>query len=196
MAAGDKSRERILETAEQLLRKFGPEKLRIVDVASALEMSHGNIYRYFANRQALLDAIAERWLRKVSTPLRAILASKQPAVSRLDQWLITLVRLKHRRVKDDPELFQTYHRIAEASRDVVSRHVSELTDQLFEIIQSGAEAREWSVKNYRAAAELVLRSTASFHHPLLVHEYDQRTAERKTRETVKVLVAGFKSGAI
>lgn len=196
MAAGEKSRERILETAEELLRKFGPGKLRIVDVASALEMSHGNIYRYFTNREAVLDAIAERWLQKVSNPLRGILTGKQSAARRLDLWLTTLVRLKHRKVKDDPELFQTYHAIAEASRDVVSRHISELTDQLSEIIRSGSEAGEWSVKNSRAAAELVLRSTAFFHHPLLVHGYEQRIAERKARETLKVLVAGFKAGAI
>lgn len=194
--AGDRSRERILEAAEELIRRFGPSKVRIVDVAGALEMSHGNVYRYFTNKEAVLDAVAERWLKEVSSPLRAILAGKQSAAWRLEQWLITLVRLKHRKAKEDPELFQTYHGIAEASHNVVSEHLSDLTAQLAEIIRSGSEAGQWSVKDCRAAAELVLRSTAFFHHPLLVREYEQRTAERMARQTLKVLVAGFKAGAI
>jgi len=62
--------ERILETAEDVLRRFGPAKATVVDVARALDVSHGSVYRHFASKAALRDAVAERWLARISDPLR------------------------------------------------------------------------------------------------------------------------------
>ena len=52
--------ERILETAEDVLRRSGPAKATVVDVARALEVSHGSVYRHFPSKAALRDAVAER----------------------------------------------------------------------------------------------------------------------------------------
>ena len=48
---------RILDAAEEMLRRHGVQKTNVVDVARALGMSHGNIYRHFPSKQALLDAV-------------------------------------------------------------------------------------------------------------------------------------------
>ena len=69
---GSETRERILVAAEDLLRKHGIAKTSVVDVARALEMSHANVYRHFASKSELQDAVAERWLHKVMAPLRVI----------------------------------------------------------------------------------------------------------------------------
>src|ERR1700753_2191056 len=66
------ARDRILNAAEDLLRRHGPAKTTVVDVARALEMSHANVYRHFASKQALQDAVAEDWLKRVSAPLQTI----------------------------------------------------------------------------------------------------------------------------
>ena len=39
--------ERILDAAEEVLRRFGPTKTTVVDVARALGVSHGSVYRHF-----------------------------------------------------------------------------------------------------------------------------------------------------
>ncbi|MBW7457433.1 TetR/AcrR family transcriptional regulator, partial [Paenibacillus sepulcri] len=41
------TKETILDAAEQVLRRFGPDKTSVVDVARALQVSHGTIYRHF-----------------------------------------------------------------------------------------------------------------------------------------------------
>ena len=60
------TQERILETAEDVLRRFGPAKATVVDVARALDVSHGSVYRHFLSKAALRDAVAERWLARIS----------------------------------------------------------------------------------------------------------------------------------
>ncbi len=61
--------EQILDAAEDVLRRFGPEKANVVDVARALGVSHGSVYRHFSSKAALRDAVTERWLARVSDPL-------------------------------------------------------------------------------------------------------------------------------
>ncbi len=47
-------KERILQTTEKLLRRFGASKLSVVDVAREIGMSHGNVYRFFDSKSVLL----------------------------------------------------------------------------------------------------------------------------------------------
>ena len=59
------TRERILEAAEDVLRRFGPSKATVVDVARALGVSHGSVYRYFASKAELRDAVTQIWLSRI-----------------------------------------------------------------------------------------------------------------------------------
>ena len=71
--------ETILDTAEDVLRRFGPAKATVVDVARALDVSHGSVYRHFPSKAALRDAVTERWLARVSEPLEAIVTRRGKA---------------------------------------------------------------------------------------------------------------------
>ncbi|MEZ8387575.1 TetR/AcrR family transcriptional regulator, partial [Vibrio splendidus] len=51
------TKEKILDASEIVLRKFGPRKTTVVDVARALEVSHGTVYRHFATKAELHEAI-------------------------------------------------------------------------------------------------------------------------------------------
>ena len=80
-AARDRAADRraILDTAEEVLRRFGPAKATVVDVARALDVSHGSVYRHFPSKAALRDAVTERWLARVSEPLEVIVTRRGTA---------------------------------------------------------------------------------------------------------------------
>lgn len=196
MAVVDDNRERILAAAEQLLRRFGPEKFRIVDVAQALSMSHGNIYRYFSDKKAITDTIAQRWLGKITDSLQTVAARRIGAATRLEEWVLTLMKLKRQKAKADPEMFRTYCAIAEASREVVAEHIQHLVAQLAEIIRSGTETSEWNVRSPARAAEIILNATIIFHHPAFVARPGSQPTEASARDTLKLLVAGLRSGVL
>jgi AcrR family transcriptional regulator len=56
--------DRILDTAEEVLRRYGPAKATVIDVARALGVSHGNVYRFFPSKVALRDAVASPRLHR------------------------------------------------------------------------------------------------------------------------------------
>jgi AcrR family transcriptional regulator len=68
-------RAALLDQAEQTLREQGLEGLALRDLARQLGVSHGAPRRHFADRQALLDALAESGFARLGTELRAAAAS-------------------------------------------------------------------------------------------------------------------------
>lgn len=58
-------RDEILDAAERLYDALGFEKVTVTDVARALGMSPANLYRSFANRQAIDEAVTSRALTSV-----------------------------------------------------------------------------------------------------------------------------------
>ncbi len=157
--------ERVLEAAEDVLRRYGPAKATVVDVARALGVSHGSVYRHFASKAELRDAVAERWLHRVSAPLAEVAAADAPAPERLRRWLDLLMATKRSKVLDDPEMFATYHQLAAGARDVVAAHVDELAGQLGRIVADGVERGEFETDDPAAAGRAVLDATARFHNP-------------------------------
>lgn len=189
--------QRILDAAEAILRRHGVEKTNVVDVARALGMSHGNIYRHFPSKKALVDAVAVRWLNRLMDPLEAIAADRaRPASERLAAWFDALRIAKRKKVRDDPELFRVYHRVVETMREVVTEHVGELLEQLERIIADGVAAGEFPSRlDPKSAARAFMHASAAFHHPALVM-LDPQPTEAEARAVVELLVAGLRAGTV
>lgn len=164
---------RILETAEDVLRRFGPAKATVVDVARALDVSHGSVYRHFPSKAALRDAVAERWLKRISEPLRKVADEEGPAPERLRRWLELLISSKRSRALEDPELFATYVRLVAESRGVVIAHVQTLTEQLAGIIADGVQRGEFAAVDPAVVGRAVFDATARFHNPAHASEWSE-----------------------
>ena len=163
--------ERILEVAEEVLRRYGPAKSTVVDVARALGVSHGSIYRHFPSKAMLLDAVAERWLTRKLVPLAAIANEDGPAPERMWRWLNLLFSNKRKYAHDDPELFATYVELAREARDVVKAHVDHLVGQITHIISDGIAQGEFAVADPFVAGRAVLTATTRFHDPAHAAEW-------------------------
>jgi AcrR family transcriptional regulator len=163
--------ERILEAAEEVFRRYGPAKANVVDVARALGVSHGSVYRHFPSKAALRDAVTDRWLSEISQPLEVVATRKGTAPERLQRWLDLLVSSKRRKALDDPELFATYIELTADARDVVRAHVDTLVAQLERIIADGVAGGELETVVPAGAARAVFDATARFHNPVHAAEW-------------------------
>lgn len=188
--------ERILEAAEDVLRRFGPAKATVVDVARALGVSHGSVYRHFPSKAALRDAVTARWLHTISAPLAAIAAEDGPAAERLRRWLELLIELKRARALDDPELFATYVQLTTDAREVVHAHVSALTEQIARIIADGIEDGEFTVSAPAAAARAVFDATGRFHNPVHASEWSDPGIDAAFESVWTLVLAGLEAPKI
>ena len=145
--------ERILETTEDVLRRYGLAKATVVDVARALDVSHGSVYRHFPSKASLRDAVARRWLDRANAPLEKIANEPGPARDKLERWLRTQFAIKCTKVTEDPEMFATYLALAQDAREVVKAHKDRLTDQLASILSEGVAQGVFYVADVKVTAQ-------------------------------------------
>jgi AcrR family transcriptional regulator len=182
------SPEAILDAAEEVLRRYGPTKASVVDVARALGVSHGSVYRHFPSKAALRDAVTERWLQRVSAPLEQVVQRRGKASTRLHDWLVRLATAKQALATEDPELFETFHQLTLASREVVAAHVDHLADQIARMVADGMAAGEFAPGDPAQVGRAVLHATARFHHPALAGEWTDATVLARDLEAVYALL--------
>src|SRR5947209_6105812 len=163
--------ERILEVTEDVLRRYGLAKATVVDVARALDVSHGSVYRHFPSKASLREAVAKRWLDRASAPLLEIAEADGPAPERLERWLRTMFAIKHKRLGDDPEMFATYLTLAREACKVVKGHKDQLTAQVESILAEGVEQGAFEIDDVKAAAGAIFDATSRFHHPAHADEW-------------------------
>jgi AcrR family transcriptional regulator len=171
--------ERILEATEEVLRRYGLAKATVVDVARALDVSHGSVYRHFPSKASLRQAVAKRWLDRANAPLQKIAEATGPAPARLEKWLRTMFEIKYKKVCEDPEMFATYLTLAREACAAVKAHKERLVDQVAHIISDGVKQGAFQVADVKATARAVFDATTRYHHPAHSDEWkDPAQAER------------------
>jgi AcrR family transcriptional regulator len=183
--------ERILAAAEEVLRRYGPGKATVVDVAQALGVSHGSVYRHFASKAALRDAVLRGWLERTMAPLQVIANSKASPPTRLRQWLGALREAKRDKALGDPELFATYGALAADAREVISEHVEHLRDQIASIIAAGVAGGDFRKVDARATALTIFDATTRFHYPGLAHLWSNEGEDAAFKQLIDLLLRGL-----
>lgn len=186
--------ERILEATEEVLRRHGPAKATVVDVARALGVSHGSVYRHFRTKAALREAVTKRWLDRTSEALSGIVADEtRDPETRLRDWLAGLFEAKRRKAGDDPELFATYTVLTGETGEVVGEHLTDLIAQLTRIIRAGVESGTFTSPDPAVTARAVFHASGRFHDPCHAGQWEQPGVGEEFQAVVDLLVRGLRT---
>ncbi|MEU9172715.1 TetR family transcriptional regulator [Streptomyces sp. NPDC048420] len=186
--------ERILEATEEVLRRYGPAKATVVDVARALGVSHGSVYRHFRTKAALREAVTKRWLDRTTEMLVAVAVADRDPQTQLRDWFATLFEAKRRKAGDDPELFATYSALAGESGGVIEEHLAELTGQLTRIVRAGVEAGVFVSDDPATTARALFQATGPFHSPAYASEWEKPGADEDFSALLALLLRGLRAG--
>lgn len=185
--------EQILDVAEDVLRRFGLAKATVVDVARALDVSHGSVYRHFPSKASLREAVAKRWLDRANAPLEKIAEGSGPAPARLERWLRALFAIKHKKVCDDPEMFATYLALAQEACKVVKAHKERLIGQIAHILSDGVKQGVFHVADVEASARAVFDASIRFHHPAHSEEWSDPQLAARIDALLALLLKGLEA---
>lgn len=185
------TRERIVTAAEDVLRRFGPSKATVVDVARALGVSHAAVYKHVATKAELRDLVVAQWAEATMPSLRAIASEPGPAPQRLRRLLDALIAVKRRKAADDPELFSAFRMLAAGAESVVAAHVDELVGLVAVVIRSGVEEGTFRKVDPVAMGRSVLMATSRFHHPAHAAEWADPGIDAAYNDVWQLLMAGL-----
>jgi AcrR family transcriptional regulator len=185
------TRERIVAAAEDVIRRFGPAKATVVDVARALGVSHAAVYRHVATKAALRDLVVGRWAEATMPPLREIAARPGPGPRRLRQLFDALIAVKRRRAAEDPELFAAYRTLAADAQSIAIAHVDELVALAAGIIRAGIAKGTFRDIDPVAAGRALLVATSRFHHPAHAAEWGDPAMDAAYEDVWRLLMDGL-----
>ena len=185
--------ERILEVTEDVLRRFGLAKATVVDVARALDVSHGSVYRHFPSKASLRQAVAKRWLDRANAPLEKIAETTGPAPARLEKWFRTMFEIKYKKVCDDPEMFATYLTLAQEACEAVRAHKERLVGQVAHILSDGVKQGAFQVADVKTTARAVFDATTRYHHPAHSDEWKDPQLAARIDALLALLLKGLEA---
>ncbi|MDX8048187.1 TetR family transcriptional regulator [Lentzea sp. BCCO 10_0798] len=188
--------EAILVATEEVLRRYGPAKATVVDVAKALGVSHGSVYRHFPTKAALREAVTRRWLDAIHVEMESVLDTDASAADNLRAWLQHLFDRKRLSHVDEPELFATFKVLVSESRAIPEYHIGHLVGQIARIISTGVETHEFVTDDIQRTAQAVWDATQVFHHPAHAQEWGNPHIQDAFDAVVSLVVAGLRYNRI
>ncbi|MQA60716.1 MAG: TetR family transcriptional regulator [Actinophytocola sp.] len=188
-SSGPLTQEAILSTAERLLRRHGPCKTTVSDVARNLGVSHASIYRYFDNKASLRAAVVRGWLDRPLPALNRIVNDANTvAPQRLSRWLQSLYETRKNQARDDPELFAAFFELAVEEGEAVREHVEDLRNQLRRILVDGQSEGSFEDIEPAVDAAAVLDSTTRFHHPSHARNWSRSTIDADFEGVLRLVI--------
>ncbi len=158
-------RDRILDTARELIRRFGGAKTNVVDIAKAMGLSHSAIYRHFGSKAEIFDALAAATMVEEATLAETIVEADGPAAERLAALVLTLHRRKRAKFAEDPEMHALYRRIVEERPDIIADYARRMTGLIRRILEDGVARGEFGALGLDATAGAVRDAFTVFIHP-------------------------------
>jgi len=187
----EETRKLILESAKTLLRRFGEDKMTVMDIARSLKMSHANVYRFFKTKSDILDAIIDEWQSKMEAFVASIVRRPGPAAERIEAVVVELHRKRRRKLLEDAEVYETFRRVFELRPDATARRREKILDAFRQLVRSGIETGEFLPVDPDEAAVVLKDATALFLHPLMIPTALNEETETRAVNVVRYVVAGF-----
>jgi AcrR family transcriptional regulator len=186
--------ETIVSATEEVLRRHGPEKTTVLDVARMLGVSHGSVYRHFASKAALREAVIRRWLDQVREDLTtAVQDSGLTPPDRLRRLLTSMFAAKWTKAREDPELFATFRVLAMEHSTVSSAHVAFLLDQIRTIVADGMASGDFAAGDPEEIARAVLNATSRFHDPMHAAEWRSPEVDADSWGVMSLILDGIRA---
>lgn len=186
--------EAIVSAAEEVLRRHGPEKATVLDVARQLGVSHGSVYRHFPSKAALREAVILRWLEQVRDDLAtAVRDSALTPSGRLRALLAAMFATKRAKARDDPELFATFRVLAAEHSTVSTAHVAFLLEEIRAIVVDGITSGDFAPGEPETIARAIFNATTRFHDPTHAAEWSFPEAEAAYDGLISLILNGIRA---
>lgn len=164
------TRDKVLAAARDVVRRHGPTKASVVDVAEALGVSHGSIYRFFPSKAALREAVVGQWVSSLADAVerRPLEGSSS---DRLLGWFVAFRDEKRRQRDAEPELFEAFRVLSPQESGTIRAYKERLAGQIAALLKAGVATGEFRDLDPRSTAHALLNATLRFHHPEFAHEW-------------------------
>ena len=186
-------REKLIQTAETIIRERGAISFTITDLAAEAGMSQSNVYRFFENKDQLAEVMAGRWFAELIAIIEDLVETEMPAEQKLYEFFARRLVVKRARFEEDPDLFRSYMELGDQHFEVIRGYV-DLTDHyMASILAEAMEAGYFEGLELDAVVSMVNTMVQPFCNPNLMMNMMHLADEGRLRQVIDTILTGLKA---
>lgn len=116
-------REALIDLVVELIEERGSINLTVTELAARAQMSPANLYRYFDSKEALIEAVAERWFQPKVAIMDEVIASDLSPRRKMFEFFARRFALMKAEWERDPVAFANYVELGKENFEIIRTYV-------------------------------------------------------------------------
>lgn len=188
----DEIRTQILDAAESRFRTYGFGKTTMAEIASDVDMSTANLYRFYENKLDIGSAMATRCFIERESYLTGVLQQEGlTAAQRFEAFVVEMLRYMHAQFSQQPKISELVDVIITKRPDLVQEQIASDNRMLKIVLQKGIESGEFAVSDINEVSKYVLAAIVKFSSPFFMAMYPIEELEQVAKGVVGLILNGL-----
>mgnify|MGYP003625541640 FL=1 len=190
------TREQILNAAMERIHHYGYGKTTMSEIARDCSMSAGNIYRFFASKIDIAEAMARKFNAKVFEDYAAIARKKTSASSRLREFFEMSLERTYSAIEEDAKILEVANVLKQERPLYFNEQMAQERVYMVQILSDGVQSGEFrALDRPEETAEFMQSALMKFRFPQLFSALSLPKLQRELDGVLNLLLASLSCGA-
>lgn len=196
MSAKTDTRDQILEAAFDRFMHYGYSKTTMSEVARDCEMSAGNIYRFFASKLDIAEAMAEKFNAERFVHFKAISDKTTPAIERFREFFFFALEETYTAIDEEAKILEIAEILRSERPLFFNQHLATERVFLIKMLEDGMANGEFrQLKDPNRTAEMMQSALMKFRFPQAYSQLKLDQLRYELGGVIGLLLAGISPGA-
>ncbi len=185
----------IVAAAIKRFSHYGYGKTTMAEIAADCDMSVGNLYRFYKNKEDIAVEGARVCMTEKAEAGERAAAQADTAMQALRDYCLARLRFLHCFVSETPHMYELVQLIAGKHKQVLQHFEDRAVDGIREMIVAGVEQGELSAGDPASVAADIYNATTKYNMPLCM-DAPLKQLEAELDSLLDLIQSGLKSGKI
>jgi len=164
MQTSDK--DMIIDAAIKRFSHYGYGKTTMAEIAADCEMSVGNLYRFYKNKEDMAVEGARSCMVEKAEAGELAATQADTAMQAIRHYCLARLRFLHRFVSETPHMYELVQLIAGKHKDVLQHFEDRAAEAIRKMVVAGIEGGEFRRCDAALAAADIYNATTKYNMPL------------------------------
>ena len=186
------TREQILQAAMERIMHYGYAKTTMAEIARDCGMSAGNIYRFFASKIDIAEAMARKLNMEINAQNAALVRSKGSAVDKMRLFHHTALTKTFEKLDKDAKVLEIAEVLSSERPTFANEEMAQERVYLVQLLEQGITEGVFApMDNPNFIAEMMQSATMKFRYPQLWSRLTLPKLERELDGVMDIILAGL-----
>lgn len=184
-------REQLIDLVIAIIEDRGGAAVTMTELASRSGMSTANLYRFFESKEAVIEAVAERWFQPKIAVMEEVVASDLPPRRKMYEFFARRFVMKRDQYNSDPIAFAMYCELGAEHFELIRSYVDLADHYLAEVIGEAMADGHFAGLSVDEALSLVNQMLSTYCNVATMQHMMPRLSEEKLGRIIDAVFDGL-----